>query len=83
MEKLLEEQQKTNLLLEQLIKGKEKDEEMLTIEQVSMEFNIGICKVQKMFQDPELPVQKYTVPFKVMRKHLIEYFGQRHDYLSA
>ena len=37
--------------------------------------------VQKMFKDPELPVQRYTQPFKVTRKALEEYLNKSHDYL--
>ena len=81
MEQLLEEQKKTNELLQKLINEKEKDFELLTIEQVHKEFNIGIQMVRKMFQDPALPVQKYTVPFKVTRGALKKYMQERHDYL--
>ena len=34
-----------------------------------------------MFNDPELPVQRYTVPFKVNRQALNEYMTKSHDYL--
>lgn len=56
--------------------------ELLTIEQVHKEFNIGKNMVQKMFKDPELPVQRYTSPFKVTRKAVQEYVNVKHDYLS-
>lgn len=81
MEQLLEEQRKTNELLKQLINQNEKEEELLTIEQIHKEFSIGISTIRKMFNDPELPVQKYTVPFKVKRKELLNYMNVRHDYL--
>ena len=81
MEKLLEEQQKTNELLQQLIDKETRQNELLTIEQVHKEFDIGINKVRNMFNDPELPVQTYTVLFKVKRKAVEDYFNTRHDYL--
>ena len=80
-EKILEEQKKTNELLQQLIKQKEEQYEMLTVEQVHEEFDIGIGMVRKMFNDPELPVQRYTKPFKVNRQALKEYMTKSHDYL--
>lgn len=80
LKKLLEEQKKTNKLLE----TKEKDtNELLTINQLHEETGIGICMLQKMFKDPELPVQIYTVPFKVTRGAFNNYISKRHDYLSV
>ncbi len=60
--------------------GKDKNE-LLTIEQVHKEFNIGTNMVQKMFNDPELAVQRYTKPFRVSRQSLNEYMTKSHDYL--
>lgn len=82
MEKeILEEIKKTNELLQQQIKRKEEQYEMLTVEQVHEEFDIGMNMVRKMFNDPELPVQRYTKPFKVNRQALKEYMTKSHDYL--
>ena len=78
---LINEQRKTNELLMYGYQGKDPNE-LLTIEQVHKEFNIGINKVRKMFNDPELPVQRYTTPFKVVRQAVGEYIKVRHDYLS-
>lgn len=80
-EKLLKEQQKTNELLEKLIIQNNKENELLTVEDVHNEFGIGINMVRRMFSDKELPVQRYTVPFKVTRKALNEYMSKEHDYL--
>lgn len=81
MEKeLLEEQRKTNELLKQLI-NQNNDDELLTIQQVHKEFEIGMNKVRDMFNDKNLAVQTYTVPFKVTRGALKEYMKERHDYL--
>lgn len=82
MEQLLEEQKKTNALLQKLIDEKDTDSELLTIEQVHKEFDIGVQMVRKMFKDPKLPVQEYTVPFKVTRGALKKYLQERHDYLK-
>lgn len=81
MEKLLEEQKKTNELLQQIIKQNNEQNELLTVEQVHKEFGIGTNMVRKMFNDKELAVQRYTVPFKVTRGALIEYMKKSHDYL--
>lgn len=81
MEELLQEQKKTNELLEKLMQQNQAETELLTAEQVKEEFKIGINMVRKMFNDPELAVQRYTVPFKVTRKALNEYMTKRHDYL--
>lgn len=81
MEQLLEEQKRTNELLKQLINQNEKVDELLTIEQIHDEFNIGVNTIRKMFNDSELAVQKYTVPFKVKRGVLLDYMNTRHDYL--
>lgn len=80
-EKLLKEQQKTNELLEKLITQNQSMNELLTIEDVHKEYDIGINTVRKMFNDPQLPVQRYTVPFKVTRQALNEYMSEKHDYL--
>lgn len=82
MEQLLKEQQRTNELLERLINQNKDPNELLTIEQVTKEFGIGINTVQRMFKDKELPVQRYTVPFKVTRKALNDYMNKEHDYLK-
>lgn len=82
MEELLREQKKTNELLEKLIKQNKDPNELLTINEIHEEFDIGINMVQKMFRDPELPVQRYTVPFKVTRQAVNNYINVKHDYLS-
>ena len=80
-EKILKEQQRTNELLEQIISQNQNPNELLTAMEVHKEFRIGINMVQKMFRDPELPVQRYTIPFKVTRKAIEDYINVRHDYL--
>lgn len=57
--------------------------ELLTAEQVHEEFDIGLTKVQRMFRDPELPVQRYTKPFKVARRAVQEYMTVKRDYLCG
>lgn len=80
-ERILLEQKRTNELLEKLISQEARQSELLTAEQVHKEFKIGIGKVRKMFNDKNLAVQTYTVPFKVTRRAIQEYLGERHDYL--
>lgn len=81
MEALLKEQQRTNELLEKLLQQEKDPYELLTKEQIHKEFGIGENMVLKMFQDPELPVQRYTRPFKVARRAFNEYILEKHDYL--
>lgn len=81
-EKLLKEQQKTNELLERLINQNKDPNELLTIKQVKEETGFGDGTVRKMFKDKELPVQRYTSPFKVTRQALNDYINRNHDYLS-
>ena len=77
---LIEEQRKTNDLLMYGYQGKNPNE-LLTIEQVHKEFDIGENMVRKMFNDPKLPVQRYTSPFKVTRQAMYRYINENHDYL--
>lgn len=42
----------------------------------------GINMVRKIFKDPKLPVQRYTVPFKVTRYAMNKYVSEEHDYLK-
>lgn len=81
VEEFLEEQKRTNELLQQLINQNNEQNELLTVEQVHEEYGIGVNMVRKMFNDSELAVQKYTVPFKVKRGVLLDYMNTRHDYL--
>lgn len=77
---LIEEQRKTNDLLMYGYQGKNPNE-LLTIEQVHKEFDINENMVRKMFNDPKLPVQRYTSPFKVTRQAMYSYINENHDYL--
>lgn len=81
LKRMLEEQQKTNELLMYNNSGKDPNE-LLTIEQVHKEFGIGENMVRKMFKDPNLPVQRYTTPFKATRQAINKYINEKHDYLS-
>ena len=78
---LIDEQRKTNQILMYGNQGKDPNE-LLTMKQIHEEYGIGINMVNKMFKDPELEVQTYTVPFKVTRQALENYMNVRHDYLS-
>lgn len=81
-QQILEEIKKTNELLQQQISQNKNPNELLTVEQIHEEFDIGINMVRKMFKDPKLPVQRYTVPFKVTRQAIENYINVEHDYLS-
>ena len=81
-QQILNEIKKTNELLQQQINQNKNPNELLTVEQIHEEFDIGINMVRKMFKDPSLPVQRYTVPFKVTRRAIENYINVEHDYLS-
>lgn len=81
MEDLLKEQRKTNELLETILNTNKDPNELLTAEQIAKETGIGINMVRKLFRDKELPVQRYTIPFKVTRKAFNQYISVSHDYL--
>ncbi len=80
LRELVKEQKKTNELL--MFNTQCKDPyELLTMEQINKEYNIGINMLGRMFQDTKLPVQRYTRPFKVTRKAFNDYISVNHDYL--
>lgn len=81
MEDLLKEQRKTNELLETILNTNKDPNELLTAEQIAKETGIGINMVRKLFKDKELPVQRYTIPFKVTRQAFNQYISVSHDYL--
>ena len=54
----------------------------MTAKRISDEYQISMPTVYQMFKDPEMPVQKYTKPFFVLRKDLLQYFSKRHDKLK-
>ena len=75
-------QEEANRLLKNILERKQLEKnpnELLTIEQIVEEYSIGKVKVLKMFQDPNLPVQRYTKPFKVIKNTVDKYFEVRHD----
>ena len=84
MEEFLKAISKTNEYLELLSYANNTGKnpyELLTMAQIKEEYDIGEGKLLKMFRDPELPVQRYTSPFKVQRKELDKYLSVNHDYL--
>ena len=76
-EKILEEQRKTNELLEKMLKRKKDPNELLTAEQISNETGIAINKVRQLFNNPDLAVQTYTKPKLVTRKAWNEFISIR------
>lgn len=80
LQKLLEEQQKTNELLMDSYNGKDPNE-LLTIKQVQKETGFGIETVQRMFKDPAFNAQRYVTPFRVTRHAFNKYMNENHDYL--
>ena len=81
LKQILEEQKKTNDLLMYNNLGKDPNE-LLTIKQIHKEFDIGENMVRKMFEQKDLPVQRYTTPFKVTRQAFNKYINISHDNLS-
>lgn len=78
MEEIIKELQSIKSLLENQNRN---PNELLTAAQIHNEFDIGINMVQKIFKDPDLPVQRYTIPFKVTRQAFEKYLNEKHDYL--
>lgn len=80
LKQILEEQKKTN----ELLKNSNKDpNELLTAQQIHKETGIGINTIQKMFNDPDMCTQKYTIPFRVTRQEYNRYINVKHDYLRS
>ena len=77
MEDLIQEQKKTNELLEKLINQENKEYELLTAEQISKENNIPINNVRNLFNNKDLAVQTYTKPKRVTRKAWNEFISER------
>lgn len=63
------------------INGKDPNE-LLDINQVCKEFNMGKVKARKVFRDPNLPVQRYSKKHRVTRGAMQEYVKVGHDYLK-
>ena len=80
MKQIVEELQETKELLKGVCPGKDPNE-LLTAEQISKEYGIQRQTIQKVFQDSELEVQRWTRPFKVKRKIFDKYLDKNHDYL--
>lgn len=83
MEEVLEELKNTNELLAKIIKQKDADDELLTVEDIHEEYGFGPNTIREMFKDPKLPVQRYLRPFRVKRKAFLEYLNESHDYISS
>jgi len=64
------------------VNGKDPNE-LLNIDQVCEEFEMGKSKARLVFKDPELPVQRYMKEHKVTRGAMQEYVKTSHDYLST
>lgn len=77
MEELLKEQQRTNELLEKMLKTKKDPYELLTPQQISDETGIAVNKVRELFNNPDLAVQSYTKPKLVTRKAWNEFISER------
>lgn len=57
-------------------------DKLMTMKEVSEEFNIGERKVMKIFGHPDLPVQDYTIPKKVLRSEMVKFFTVSHPELN-
>ncbi len=52
---------------------------LLTAEDIRKEHKIGEATIYKMFQNPEIPVQSFTKPAKVLNSALWDFFKVRHE----
>lgn len=78
---LLQEQQKTNQLLEKMVKT-EKDigtEKLLTPKEVQEIYNLPEKAVYKIFNDEEFPALRCTRPMKATVKAINEYLSKAHE----
>ena len=78
---LLQEQQKTNQLLEKMAETNTATnlEELLTPKEVQERYNLPEGAVYKMFNDKEFPAQRYTKPMKATVTAINEYLTKRHE----
>lgn len=54
---------------------------LLSAVDIQNEFGIGENQIYKIFNDPSVPVQKFTRPAKVRNADLNKYFETRHERL--
>ena len=80
-ESLLEAQEETNKLLHYGYTGKDPNE-FLTRKDIIEQYGIGYNKVDEIFRDKNLPVQRYCKPQKVTRQAFEKYINSNHDYLG-
>lgn len=79
---ILEEQEKSNELLESIVKNKghEKDlDEMLEPKEIQKQYNLPEGAVYKMFADKKFAALRYTKPMKASRRSVNEYLSERHE----
>lgn len=57
-------------------------DDKMTAKRIAEEYGMGKNTVYRMFNDPELPVQKVTYPYFVLRSELLKYFSTRHESFS-
>ena len=55
--------------------------DQMTVERINEEYGIGQQTVRLMFKDEKCPVQTYGKKHFVIRKDLLKYWEERHDYL--
>ena len=54
---------------------------MMSAEDIRIEYGIGENQIYKIFNNPNVAVQKFTRPAKIKRSELIKFFETRHDEL--
>ena len=85
LQQILEEQKKTNMLLENLAIVNTEDPRMndlLTPKQVSEQYKINLAIVYRIFKHSNIEVQRYTKPFRIKRKNWEKFLESSHNELN-
>lgn len=63
------------------LKIKQDPNRMLTADDIRKEYKIGENQIYKIFNNPDVAVQKFTKPAKIRYADLNKFFETRHDEL--
>lgn len=63
------------------VKLKQNPDRMLTAEDIRKEYKIGENQIYKIFNNPNVAVQKFTKPAKIRLADLNKFFETRHEEL--
>lgn len=58
---------------------KQDSDRLLSAEDIRKEYGIGENQIYKIFNNPNVAVQKFTRPAKIKKSELIKFFETRHE----